>query len=100
MLILRTYKVKDYKRTHINDALRHFNRKLGKDDEAFYLYDNRTILPIINAKVVCGIIFYLSSSLSLSKQIHIRHQHPRYQSYNLSTVSPSTIQLVKRIKTV
>jgi|TARA_Y100000294_G_C8470996_1_gene302645 hypothetical protein len=35
----KTYRVKDYKRTHINDALRHFNRKLGKDD-AFYLYDN------------------------------------------------------------
>ena len=36
----KTYRVKDYKRTHINDALRHFNRKLGKDDDAFYLYDN------------------------------------------------------------
>ena len=36
----KTYRVKDYKRTHINDALRHFNRKLGKDDDVFYLYDN------------------------------------------------------------
>ena len=37
----KTYRVKDYKRTHINDALRYFSKKLGKDDDdTFYLYDN------------------------------------------------------------
>ena len=36
-----TYRVKDYKRTHINDALRHFSKKIGTDDiDTFNLYDN------------------------------------------------------------
>lgn len=36
----KSYKVINYKRTHINDALRFFSKKNDKDDTTFFLYDN------------------------------------------------------------